>query len=383
MNNLCIRLILLSIFYFISISSLLLVHFDDYAYNKALISRGISVLASARSILIVKLGAVGDCIHTLIPLRALRLAFPQARIGWLVEGKSKEVVIGHEDLDLVHVWNRKQASRDFFAGHPLRAWSEIRRVINEMRAAEYEVAIDFQNLFKSGFFAWQSGAPTRIGFSRLREGNFLFTNRRVPAGNAVGHMVERYLKLLERLGISDDNPPPAKPIFIPEEKKTVVDEYWHKHVGTKKIVALNPAASHSFKLWSPERYAAVADRLAHDHGAQSMIIWGPGEERLAHNILDQMRTPGLLAPPTTIKELAYLLSRCAMYVGNDTGPMHLAAAMGIAVVGLFGPTEERRVGPWTARARAVTPPEPFSKKRRMDAITVEQVVQAAGELLEG
>ncbi|HPM76142.1 MAG TPA: glycosyltransferase family 9 protein [bacterium] len=373
----------MSNFYFHNQSRLSLVHFDDYAYNKALISRGLYVLATVRSILIVKLGAVGDCIHALVPLRALRLAFPQARIGWLVEGKSKEVVIGHEDLDLVHIWDRKQSSRDFLAGHPLRAWSEIRRVINEMRAAEYEVAIDFQNLFKSGFFAWQSGAATRIGFSRLREGNFLFTNRRVPAGNAVGHMVQRYLKLLEPLGISSENTPLAKPIFIPNEKKTIVDEYWRKYIGTANVVALNPAASQSYKLWPPERYAAVADRLAREYGMQPIIIWGPGEERLAHTILDLMQTSGLPAPPTTIKELAYLLSRCAMYVGNDTGPMHLAAAMGIAVVGLFGPTEERRVGPWSVRARAVTPPEPFSKKRRMDAITVEQVVHAVSELLEG
>jgi ADP-heptose:LPS heptosyltransferase len=113
-----------------------------------------------------------------------------------------------------------------------------------------------------------------------------------------------------------------------------------------------------------------------------MIIWGPGEEALANEVLGEMKTPGLPAPPTTIKELAHLLSRCAVYVGNDSGPMHLAAAMGIAVVGLFGPSDPRRVGPWTATARSVEPPTAFSKTRPIDQITVDQVVRAVTELVE-
>ena len=154
-----------------------------------------------RSILIVKLGAVGDCIHTLVAAHVMRLTWPEITLGWLVEGKSKEVVLGCPDLNRVHVWNRRQTSADLQAGRAGRAWAEVRRVIAEMRAERYEIAIDFQNLFKSGFFAWQSGARRRIGFERLREANFLFMNDWVRAPRD-GHMVERYLDLLKPLGLS-------------------------------------------------------------------------------------------------------------------------------------------------------------------------------------
>lgn len=336
-----------------------------------------------RSILIVKLGAVGDCIHTLVAMRALRRAFPEATLGWLVEGKSKEVVLGHPDLNHVHIWNRKQASLDFRRGRVFLAWQEIRRVIEELRNVTYDVAIDFQNLFKSGFFTWQSKAPQRIGFSRLREGNFLFTNRQIKT-DFDGHMVYRYLSLLEPLGVSVAEKPPAVPIFVPEEKKAGVDEYFAGQLEPDaRVIALNPAASLKRKLWPAARFAQVADELAKQFHVAPLIIWGPDEKPLAEKIVNTMRENGRLAPPTTIKELAYLLSRCELYIGNDTGPMHLAAAMGAGVVGLFGPSDPARVGPWTSRARAVEPKRAFSQQRKMEEITVEQVVAAAGELLEG
>lgn len=339
-------------------------------------------MSGPQSILIVKLGAVGDCIHALVAAHALRRAWPGITLGWIVEGKSKEVVLGHPDLDHVHVWNRRRSSVDLRAARPRQAWAETRRVIEEMREVGYEIAVDFQNLFKSGFFAWQSGARRRLGFERLREGSFLFMNdwRRVPRG---GHMVERYLKLLEPLGLKVEDRPPAVPIFVPEDKKKAADDFFAGQIPPgAKVVAINPAASLSRKVWPAERYAEAADLLARELGLLPLIIWGPGEEALANRVLHEMKAPGILAPRTTIKELAHLLSRCAVYVGNDTGPMHLAAAMGIAVVGLFGPSDPRRVGPWTARASAVEPPRPFSKNRRMEEITVEQVARAAAELLE-
>ncbi len=322
---------------------------------------------------------MGDCIHTLVAAHALRAAWPGATLGWLVEGKSKEVVLGHPDLNHVHVWNRKQASADLRAGRVGSAWAETRRVIDELRAVGYEVAIDFQNLIKSGFFAWQSGARRRIGFERLREGNFLFTNDwvRTPSG----HMVERYLALLAPLGLTVGGKPAAVPIDVPAEKRVVGDEFFARNLPAgARVAAINPAASLPRKVWPAERFSALADRLAREAGLRPVILWGPGEEALANQVLRGMKEPGLLAPPTSIKELAHLLSRCTLYVGNDTGPMHLAAAMGIGVVGLFGPSDPKRVGPWTARACAVEPAEPFSTRRRMESISVDDVARAAIEL---
>jgi lipopolysaccharide heptosyltransferase I len=333
-------------------------------------------------ILIVKLGAVGDCLHGLVAASVLRRERPDAVIGWLVETKSQEVVLGHPLLDHVHVWNRKATSADFSEGRLRDAWREIERTIHEVRAVGYDVAIDLQNLFKSGFFAWRSGAPMRIGFSRMREGNFLFTTRRVRTSEAQRHMVHRYLSLLAPLGITARDDPPAVPIMVPDDQRRATDSFFERSVPPgRPVVAINPAASLSPKVWPAERFAAVADRLVETHGITPLLIWGPGEEPLVDHVRQAMKRPALIAPPTTIKELAHLFTRCALYVGNDSGPMHLAAAMGCAVVGLFGPTDPRRVAPWSARQRAVEPFEPFFKNRSIDGVTIDQVYTAATELL--
>lgn len=340
-------------------------------------------MSEPKRILIVKLGAVGDCLHTLIALRVLRERFPDAVLGWVVETKSEQVVAGNPDLDHLHVWRRKQTSRELKAGCLGAAWEPVREVVDEIRAVGYDTAIDFQNLFKSGFFLRKSGATTRIGFSRLREGNFLFANQRVRPGPDDRHMVRRYLALLRPLGIEVNGRPPAVPVVVPKRDHAGVDEFFALHVpDNRPIVAFNPAASLPRKLWPAQRFAEVADRLAETHRAVPLVIWGPGEESLVERMKAAARCEVLMAPPTTLKELAYLLSRCTLYVGNDSGPMHLAAAMGCAVVGLFGPTDPRRVAPWTTKARCVEPGEPFGKMRRVDGIVCEQVVRAAAELLE-
>jgi lipopolysaccharide heptosyltransferase I len=340
-------------------------------------------LADPQRILIVKLGAVGDCLHTLIAARALRQRFPEAELGWLVETKSQDVVTGHPLLDRVHIWQRKRSSADFKSGHVTRALAPINTVVKEIRATRYDVAIDFQNLFKSGFFCWRSGAGLRLGFRRLREANFLFTNHRVRLRGDEYHMVRRYLALLRPLGVEVEGKPPAETVFVDAADRQVADDFVAVHdLGGKTVVALNPAASLPRKLWPASRLAEVADRLVDSAGIVPLIIWGPGEEPLVEAVKRNMKNAPLVAPATSIKELAHLLSKCTMYLGNDSGPMHLAAAMGAGVVGLFGPTDAARVAPWTERGRSVEPAEAFNKSRAIAGITAEQVYRAASELLE-
>jgi len=340
-------------------------------------------LAEQKRILIVKLGAVGDCLHAMIALRVLRRHLPNAVLGWVVETKSEQVVAGNPDLNHLHVWRRKETSRLLKEGRLGAAWRSIHEVVEEIREVGYDTAIDFQNLFKSGFFARRSGAITRIGFARLREANFLFTNRRVQPRPDEIHMVRRYLALLRPLGIEENGFPPAVPVVVPKQDHAVIDEFFAAKVPEgRPVVAFNPAASLPRKLWPAQRFAEVADRLAETHRIVPLVIWGPGEEGLVAEFRSHAKSPVWTAPRTTLKELAYLLARCTLYVGNDSGPMHLAAAMGCAVVGLFGPTDPRRVAPWTPRAVCVEPGEPFSKTRRVDGIVGEQVVRAATSLLE-
>ena len=336
-----------------------------------------------KRILIVKLGAVGDCLHGLSAVGALRLVRPDAEIDWLVETKSQEVVLGHPDLNRVHVWNRRAAAADMKKGQVGAAWSTIREVVAAVRAVGYDAAVDLQNLFKSGFFTLRSGAPLRIGVGRPREGNFLFMNKWVRPREADYHMVRRYLALLAPLGVDPTVAPPPPAIFIPADKMRVADEFFIDDVPAgRPVVAINPAASLPRKVWPADRFAAVADRLVETFGVKPLLIWGPGEEPAVAAVRRAMKREALVAPRTSLKELAHLLSKCVMYVGNDSGPMHIAAAMGAAVVGLFGPTDPRRVAPLGPNVRAVEPFEPFSQSRAVDGIAVAQVYTAAAQLLE-
>ncbi len=340
-------------------------------------------MTEPRRILVVKLGAVGDCLHTLSAVRVLRRRFPEAEIGWLVETKSQEVVLGHPDLTRVHVWNRKSASAELRKGSVGAAWATVRATVAELRAARYDAAIDFQDLFKSGFFAWRSGARLRIGFARPREANFVFTNEWVRPREQDYHMVRRYMALLAPLGVDAAEAPLPASMFIPDDKKAVADEFFAREVPAgRPVVAINPAASLPRKIWPAERFGAVADRLCETFRVVPLLIWGPGEEPFVAAVRRAMKQESLVAPRTSIKELGRLLGKCALYVGNDSGPMHIASAMGAAGVGLFGPTDPRRVAPWSPNFRAVEPFEPFAKHRPVDGISVDQVYHAAAQLLE-
>jgi lipopolysaccharide heptosyltransferase I len=340
------------------------------------------------SILIVKLGAVGDCVHTLFALRALRERYPAARIDWVVEDKSRAVVDGHPDLTEVVRFPRKELSAAL-RGRPdqlLATWSAF---LGELRARRYDIAIDFQNLFKSGLATAASGARRRIGFRKLREGNFLFTNERPLKDPAARHAVERYFTLLRPLGI--DAIPERVEVFVPEDKRAAADRFFDAQGwNDAPVAAFNPGASWQNKKLDVRKYAAVADALA-ERGVRGVVIWGPGEEKDAEALASAARSKPAIAPRTDIKELHHLLRRCRLYVGNDSGPMHLAAAAGIGVVGVFGPTDPARVAPWSPRARVVQADVrcgPCWKKsctgpmNCIDRVDARRVTEAALSLLE-
>lgn len=287
-------------------------------------------------VLIVKLGAVGDCVHTLYALRALRLKLPDAHIAWAVEEKSHEVVAGHPDLDQVLPIPRSKG---------IVHWMRSALKVGEI---PFDLTIDFSNLFKSGLVTWFSKAPVKIGFDTWREANRLFTNRRFPFTK--GHMVNRYFSLLAPLGITDI--PDRVEIFVPDEKKKKVDDWFLKNIDpSRPVVALNPHGTWNSKLYPLTKYAFVANRLM-EKNIQVVVCWGgKAEHERALFFKELIGNRGITAPATDLKELAHLLSKCTVYLGNDSGPMHMAAACGIGVVGLFGPTNPERVSPLTGHKR--------------------------------
>ncbi|MDP8256602.1 MAG: glycosyltransferase family 9 protein [Candidatus Alcyoniella australis] len=339
-------------------------------------------------ILIVKLGAVGDCVHTLYALHALRRSFPTAHIGWVVEGKSAKVVVGHPDLDQVHVFNRVGFMSDLRALGLRKAYGKLLSTVGPLREQPYDIAIDFQTLLKSGIFSLASNAPLRIGFDKWREGSRLFNNVLVTPQPDDLHAVQKYMALVQAAGAQRCLEPPG--LYVPEVEKLEVDRFFaEQRLDSGRVVAINPAASWPTKRWDPERYGAVARELA-QRGYTPLVIWGPGEEELAQIVAKGSKAGALIAPPTALQALAHLLSRCALYLGSDSGPMHIAAVMGTPVVALFGPSDPQRVGPLVEPSRVLTHevdcgpcwkhecPDP----RCINRISVEQVVAATLEILD-
>ena len=285
-------------------------------------------------ILIVKLGALGDVVHAIPVAAALRRAFPAARIDWLVSAKHREI------LDLVPVIDRRLVMND----------ARLFAAVRELRGNRYDVAIDLQGLMKSAALARLSGAKRVIGFTSryAREGlaRWFYTDAHDPGGGGMYHIDERHvvqtnLGLLETLGIQ----PGAAEFPIDRVESEVASRVASRTGGRYAI--LNPGAAWPNKRWPPARLAAIATTLRDRHALPSVVAWGPGEESLARDVVDQASGAAMLSPQTTIADLVALARGASLYLSGDTGPAHIAAAVGTPIVGIYGPTRPSRNGPWS------------------------------------
>ncbi len=287
-----------------------------------------------RAILIVRLGALGDIIHTLPMAAALRARFPDAVIDWVVDERHRDV------LDLVPILNRRIVLRTRSAPLATRL-TELRRTLVRER---YDVAIDVQGLLKSSVVARLSGAGRVLGFSfahlRERSASVFYTERHDP-GDARAHIIDKNLTLAGALGAD------VSQISFPLEVPRVALQETVPHGASGGAYAvLNPGAGWPNKRWPRERFSAVARWLRDSPGLRSVVTWGPGDEALARAVVDGAGGAAELCLSTTIPELAGVLRQARLVVAGDTGPAHLAAALGTPVVGLYGPTDPTRNGPW-------------------------------------
>ncbi len=314
-----------------------------------------------RKIAIVKLSSLGDVIHALPVARALRRAFPGEHLTWIVEAREYAILRDHPDLDMVlpvdtRLWRRLLWRP---AGARL-VWHKLGRLQTRIRASRFDVTIDVQGLIKSGLLTAYTGAPLRIGFSPKWCGewpNALFTNRHVTPSPEAAHVVEQYLALLAPLGITGVEPEFFIPPRAPAESR--MEEFLGEH-GIKRrdvLVALNPGASRENKRWPVGHMRELAERLGAEPGVRVLLLWGPDEIHMARQIRDGLSTRAILAPPTDLDELAALLRRASLVVANDTGPLHLAAALGTPTLGLFGPTPAARNRPYGPRCRGIQSPD--------------------------
>jgi heptosyltransferase-1 len=331
------------------------------------------------NVAIVKLSSLGDVVHALPVAASLRAGLPGARLAWIVEAREAGILAGHPALSEVITvdtrrWRRARRPRDL-AG----AARELRALRDRLVAARIDVTLDLQGLWKSALLARLTGAPVRLGFtaSWCREplSAWLHTRRVAPAAEAA-HVVEQYLALLEPLGIRSrvlDFPLPRDP-----EAEAVVEEFLAAG-GLKprdRLVVLNPGAGRPDKRWPTERFAELARRLGEDAGARCLVVWGPGEEAAARRVVAGGGAGAVLGPPTDLAGLMAVLRRASVVVAADTGPLHLAAALGRPCVGLYGPTRAARNGPYGAGHRTVE-----ARDGAMASIPVAAVAAAVMELL--
>lgn len=330
-------------------------------------------------ILVVRLSAIGDVVRVLPAVQALREAHPNAQIDWAVERKSADVVEGHPALDRVLVFERPPGR--------IAAMRAFTRFCRRVRASRYDVVVDFHGIFKSGLLSRASGAPERHGFARPRgqEGSPLAANRRVTLTSQDLNRVDENLQLIHALA-----PEPARhsvPIQVPEDVQTAVDAYVRDTFGSDKLLAaIHVPVERPEKQWPPERFAKVADLLAADGRFDVLFTWGPGQAGIVHEALRRTRSNPAMAPETPdLKHYAWLMHRCQVYIGGDTGPMHIAAAMGTPVVAVFGGTDPRKHRPYGAPSEILyaggTGRGLEAARRRLDQITAEDVYDATVRLV--
>lgn len=333
---------------------------------------------AAPRILIARLSALGDCILTAPVASALREHYPRAWIAWVTQAAYAPMMERHPAVNQVITVSKAW----------MRSPQQAARLRSKLREFRFDISIDPQSLTKSALTAWLSGAPQRIGFARPvgREIAPLLNNQTVLPSTT--HVVDRYLELLQPLGV-----PLRAAIFeLPADSASrrfaaqCVDAL---HLRTGYVV-INPGAGWGSKIWPAERYGTVARWLGERFSLPSLVVWSGDRERAwAETIVARSGGHAILAPATTVPQLAALLSVARLFVGSDTGPLHLAAAAGTPCVGLFGPTRPEICGPYGACHRTVQAfyQDGSSRERRgndnraMQAISIEMVCEASADVL--
>jgi len=343
-------------------------------------------------LLILRLGSMGDIVHALPGGAALRRAFPAASIGWAVEERWSELLCaaGAENatsgspekplVDRLHFINTVAWRKAPFSG---AMWKDAWSAMSALRSTRYDIAVDFQGAWKSAGLALWSGAPERIGSASPRESPAaMFYTRRVMPASA--HVVDQNLELAATV-TGQDSGPACFPLPCSAATETWCDAELQRH-SLEDFALLSPGGGWGAKLWPAKNYGEVAAALGRE-GLPSLVNFGPGEEELARAV--EASSAGSAQPMCcSLGELIALTRRASLFMGGDSGPMHLAAALGIPVVAIFGPTDPARNGPYGTRSavlRSAASATSYSHHDRPDpalgSIPVSEALRAALRLL--
>jgi heptosyltransferase I len=349
-------------------------------------------------ILIVRLGAMGDILHALPAVTSIRAALPEASIGWLVEENWSELLTarGHKSdpagisapkpvVNFIHTVNTRRWRKRLFHAETME---EIRGDIRRLRETHYDIALDFQGNAKSAIAGWLSSAPEMAGYVDPREAIARIFYKHTFARQGE-HVIEQNHQLARQV-LSGLLPGGELPLVAPQLPCDPAARQWVdeqiKNLGIASFALVTPGAGWGAKQWPPERFGEVARALA-AHNLRTLVNTAPGEEALAQRVVDASGGTAF-SIKCSIGQLIALTRRARIFIGGDTGPLHLAAALGIPVVAIFGPTDPARTGPYGTQAIALRSPESettFSHHREAEQgllkIMAEEVIGAARHLL--
>ena len=339
------------------------------------------------NILIIKPSSLGDVVQALPVLKLLRRKYPHARIDWLVNDALADILLDNPYLHTVHRWDRAswRQPRRF-----VRAFRNAASVVRRLRQTDYDVVIDLQGLLRSALLAFLSGGKTVIGFANSREMAPMFYRERVAIPTENMHSVDRYV-----LAVGGDVTHEIEfPMGLPRKDERSTEALLDRmgYDNGKPLVIFAPAARWPTKRWPAQNFAALAEGLVKKQGAEVGFVGSPGDAVLARRIVSLSRCRMMdFSARTTLKQLACLLREADVVVGNDSGPIHVAAALGTPVIGLYGPTSPLKTGPYgrthTVLTSGLRCSPCFSRTcsisaECMRAISVESVFEACRPYLD-
>ena len=340
-------------------------------------------VGTPREIAIVMLSALGDAVHVLPVVNALKRTWPQSRITWVIQPVPHQLVNGHENVDEFVLFRRRRGADAW------RSYVELSRTLGDRR---FDLLINLQVYLKAGLITSVMKADVKLGFDRrrARDMNWLFTTHRIPA-RPTGHVQDQYFEFLEHLGI--DPRPVEWRLRITPEERAAQREYFAAF--DRPVAGVVVGTSKLEKNWAPERYARLLEALEIDFGMQPVLLGGPApaERAAAERVMRETRARAVDALADDVRRLLWLLDGSALVISPDTGPLHIARALDRPVVGLYGYTNPKRYGPYQRPEQVVDGYARFagedyslSQKYRadgMDRVSVEMVLAGVQRVLGG
>jgi heptosyltransferase-1 len=291
------------------------------------------IIKNPKKILIIKPSSLGDVVHSLPFLNAVRTRFPKTEIHWVIAKGIEGLLEGHPMINRLWIINKDTWKK---IKNVKGTINEFKVLFRELKKEKYNLVVDLQGLLRSGVLTAATGAPVRVGFAEAREGSRVFYTHKIEGGKNI-HAVDRYLKIADFLGC------PTTDVYFPFPLYSKSLSLTHNLSIPEDYAVIVPGARWKTKIWPPEKFGKLSSKLP----LSTLIVGGKGDIDAADEIVALSNGKAIsLAGKTDLKELIEVMKGARFVISNDSGPMHIAAALGIPVFAIFGPTDPSKTGPY-------------------------------------